>query len=81
MDGETTKGSSVANEEEDCFGASSDLYSKLQFLNYEKSLLSNKGLKPLTPSYFAVATNQSEQFNYFKKYHFTSFLTEFKEIS
>ena len=59
---------SSQNEDEDCFGAASDLYSKLQMLDYEKTLLSSKGLKPLTPSYFAVQNNQSEQFNYFKKY-------------
>ena len=55
-------------EDEDCFGPAEDVYSKLQLLNYEKTLLNNKGLKPLTPSYFAVSTNQTEQFNYFKKY-------------
>jgi hypothetical protein len=55
-------------DDEDCFGASEEVYFKLQLLNYEKTLLGNKGLKPLTPSYFAVSLNQSEQFNYFKKY-------------
>ena len=65
MDDHETKGGA---EDEDCFGSANDLYCKVQLLGYEKTLLSSKGLKPLTPSYFAVATNQSEQFNYFKKY-------------
>lgn len=43
-----------------------ELVERLKLLNYEKDFLQTKGMKPLNSGYFVNATNQTEQFNYFK---------------
>jgi len=59
-------GSRSGQSDEDLTAISEEIYEKLKLLNYEKEMLSHKGFKPITKSYFAVALNPNEQFTYFK---------------